>query len=344
MQNQYYTPPQLNNPTPVNQAYQQHLYFKNKRRKERNELIATGLIIGGTIVASLVIQVIIVTILQRTDYYSLYETSSLFQNAFNIIAVDVFSLVIPYFFMSLILKKRYTGDLIPREKIGKLPAFAWICIGMGCCVGANYVTAVVIEIFKQFGYELTQTELLEPSSPIECAAIVFSTALAPALCEEFAMRCCALGALKKYGKGFAVVAVSIVFGLIHGNVIQFVFAFILGLIFGYITIKTDSVIPAMFIHGFNNGISVLSDVLKYSAGEKASEYVGPVCYITWLCLAAWGIVYLVFFKKEFKKQPRKLREPYALSFGAKLLCLLPGFFVPILILIAITAQTVVPIK
>lgn len=49
------------------------------------------------------------------------------------------------------------------------------------------------------------------------------------------MRCCALGIVKKYGKAFGVVAVSIVFGLIHGNIIQFIFATLVGLILGYVT-------------------------------------------------------------------------------------------------------------
>ena len=344
MQNSYYYQPSEYNQAALQQAYQQHLYFQNKRKKEIKEIIITGLIIGGTIVASLMIQTAFGLAVLAGKWATLYNESSLFQNTFNIVAVDIFSLIIPYFIMSLILKRRYQGDLIPREKIGKLPAFAWISLGMGCCVGANYITAFVIALFKQFGYKLTQTELIKPSSVIECVALVFSTALAPALCEEFAMRCCTMGAMRKYGKGFAVVAVSIVFGLIHGNVIQFVFAFILGLVFGYITIATDSVIPAMFIHGFNNGISVLNDIVKYAAGSKVSDYVGPVCYIAWLCLAGWGLTYLIFNKKLIPKREKKVREPYQLSFGVKLLCLLPGFTVPIIILVFLTIQTIVPIK
>ena len=343
MQNQFYYQPQ-GNPTPLQQAYQQQLYYKRKRKNEAHELIITGVVIGATIVASLVIQVVLGVAVMYGEWKTLFNESSLFQNAFNIIAVDIFSLIIPYFIMSRILAKRYTDDLIPRKKVGRMPAFAWVCVGMGCCVGANYITALVIEIFKQFGYELTQSEYVKPSNALECVMIVFSTMLAPALCEEFAMRCCSLGALKKYGKGFAVVAVSIVFGLIHGNVIQFVFAFLLGLVFGYITIATDSILPAMLIHGLNNGISVLNDIVVFAAGNKAAEYVGPVCYIAWLCLAGWGLVYLLFKKKLIMKKQPKLKEPYALSFGAKLLCLMPGFAVPIGILIAITSQYIVPIK
>ena len=340
MQNQfqYQISPQMQ------QAYQQQMYYQNKKQNERNKLIKTGIIIGATLIFQLIVQTVLVVFLQKSDYYATYLSSSLFQNAFNIIAVDIFSLIIPFYIMSLILKRQYTGELIPRKKLDKKDCLAWIGFGMGGCVLANYFTAFIIALFKEFGYKLTQTEYIKPSSVIECTAIVFSTALAPALCEEFAMRCCTLGALRKYGKGFAVVAVSIVFGLIHGNVIQFVFAFLMGLIFGYITIVTDSVVPAMFIHGFTNGISVLNDIITYAAGSKAAEYVSPVCYIIWLALAVWGIIYLTWNKKLIPKREKKQREPYALSFGAKLLCLLPGLFIPICILLFLTSKTIVPIN
>lgn len=340
MQNQfhYQISPQMQ------QAYQQQMYYHNKRRSEKNELIKTGIIIGATIIFQIIVQTVFVVFLQQSNYYDIYLSSSLLQNTFNIIAVDIFSLIIPFFLMSLILKKRYTGDLIPRKKLDKKESFAWIGLGMGVCVLANYITAFVIALFKQFGYQLTQSEYVKPSSVIECIAIVFSTAFAPALCEEFAMRCCTLGALRKYGKGFAVVAVSIVFGLIHGNVIQFVFAFILGIVFGYITIVTDSVVPAMFIHGFNNGISVINDIVTYAAGSKVADYISPAFYLIWLGISVWGILYLAMKNKLLPKREKKQREPYSLSFGAKLLCLLPGFFIPICMLIYLTSKTIIPIS
>ena len=332
-------------PVQMRQAYQQHMFYKNKRKSELKGIFLSGLAIGGTLIFSLIVQTFFVLLLQSSGYYTAYSQSSLFQHAFNIVAVDIFSLIIPFLLLSLILKRNYKGqDLIPRKKLTKLRMFSWISVGMMCCVGANYITSLVIALFKQFGYKLTQPDYNSPSNVIECIVIVFSTALAPALCEEFAMRCCTLGVLKKYGKGFAVFAVSVVFGLIHGNVIQFVFAFLLGLVFGYITVVTDNVIPAMFIHGFNNGISVLNDILKYATiSEKTSEYICSGIYIMWLVLGGIGLVYLIMKKELIPKRQKKLKEPYAPSFGIKVLCLLPGLFIPICILVYMTTQTVVPI-
>lgn len=95
------------------------------------------------------------------------------------------------------------------------------------------------------------------------------------------MRCCALGLLKNYGKAFGVVSVSVVFGLLHGNVIQFIFAFLVGLVLAYITIKTESIIPAMCIHALNNGMSAVSDTVNYAAGKEVNVTVGFFAFGFW---------------------------------------------------------------
>jgi membrane protease YdiL (CAAX protease family) len=207
---------------------------------------------------------------------------------------------------------------------------------------ANYVTSFIVALFKVFGYELTQSSSLDVDSPLTCIALIFSTAIVPAVCEEFAMRCCTLGALRKYGKGFSVFAVSIVFGLLHGNVIQFVFAFLVGLILAYITVRTDNVIIAMFVHGFNNGMSVLQDILGYAINENFAQNVASVVFVLWEILGILALIYLLV-KKELlpPKTPKAPKDPYALSFGTKLLCLLPGFFVPFVLLIYLSATTIV---
>jgi hypothetical protein len=216
---------------------------------------------------------------------------------------------------------------------------------MGGCLIANYVTSFVTAIFNAFGYELTQSESLGIDSPLACIALVFSTAIVPAVCEEFAMRCCTLGALRKYGKGFSVFAVSVVFGLLHGNVIQFVFAFLVGLVLGYVTVRTDNVIIAMFIHGFNNGLSVLRSILEYTISDDFATKVITAIFLMWLILSILSLIYLTVKKELLPPKTQKApKEPYALSFGTKLLCLLPGFFVPFVLLIYLTSTSIVPVS
>lgn len=340
---QYYQPPMFNMPNP--EELQRMAYYKSKRKKEINSLILTGIAIGITIIVQLLMQMLSAGAMAALGLYDVYMSSSLFQNCFNVIGVHILSLAIPFGIMALILKKNFNGaPVVPTEKTGFLKGTMWVGFGLLCCVGANYITNLVILIAKELGYELSQNELAKPDSIIACAALVVSTAIIPGIIEEFALRCCTLGVLKKYGKGFAVFAVSIVFGLIHGNIIQFIFAFLVGLILGYITIRTNNIIPAMIVHGLNNGVSVVNDIVTYAANEDVAENVAVGVYIGFMVLGVIGLIYLLV-KKELlpKRTAPQPKEPYAVSFGTKLLCLVPGFFIPFIILIYMTSQTITKI-
>ncbi len=343
----YYQPPQYIPPNMDPQYLQQMAHqaeVKRMRGKQRSGIIGLGFLLGATIIAYLIIQTVFVLILQGSSYYQTYLTSSTFQSCFNIVAVHMTSMLIPFTVMALILKKNWVGPLVPLEKVGKFKTCAWVALGMGCCMVANMLTNLLVEVCKKGGYELTQPEILDIDSPLACVALIVSTAVVPAIFEEYGFRCCALGIMRKYGNAFAVIATSVMFGLVHGNVIQFVFAFMLGLVFGYITIKTNSVLPAMLIHGLNNGISVVQDILKYTSGGKVSETVVSVIMYTWMALAVAALVYFIY-KKEFKRTvPKQPKEEYELSLGAKLACLLPGLAIPFGILIFLTSQYVTKIK
>ena len=342
MQNNPFYPPQPPYApiTPNVQELQRMAYYQEKRRKERNEIIRTGMVLGATIIAFIFMQFAAIAVLAALGLRDNYEASSTFQNAFNVLAVHLAAITVPFALMALLLKSRWQSPLVPTAKLGFGKTLAWICFGMGGCMLASYLANLVIMLFKACGYQLTQTELSKPDSVFACVMIVVSTAIIPAICEEFAFRCCTLSVLKKYGKGFAVVAVSVVFGLIHGNVIQFVFAFLVGLVLGYITIVTDSVVPAMFIHGFNNSLSVVNDIVTYGAGAAKAEKVLTVLYIFWIATAVIACVYLAITKQLRYKPEPKQKEPYALAFGEKLAALLPGLALPFLILIWMTVKTI----
>ncbi len=342
-QQQVYFNPNFNRPPVISEEMRRQIELNNKKRSEKSALIKDGVLFGATIIATLLIQVILVLALGKTQYYSLFDSSCIFQNSFNVLAVHIASMLIPYSILALILKKRFVSPLIPAKKIKAVKTCAWVSFGMGLCIGANYVTNGVIELFKAWGYKLTQTEYEKPDSALAVLVVLVATAIVPAIIEEFAFRCSVMGILRGRGKFFAVLASSIIFGLMHGNVIQFVFALLVGLVLGYITLATDSVIPAMLVHGFNNGLSVISDACTYFFSSKAADYVTGAIMIIWIILAVWGTVYLLM-KKELIVKNDEGGEKTALSFGAKLLCLLPGLALPLIILIVLTAQTVVPIK
>lgn len=302
-------------------------YYMEKARFERKQIRHLGNIFGIVMSAFVLLQLVCVFLLSVFGLEELYNNSALFQTCFGIVVVDLICLVIPFGLMAYFNRKKYKTDIIPTKKVTPKYMYLWVTFGMFCCIAANYVVGIVVTVFQALGHDPFQYEVPEPDSLITSIAIAVGTAVMPALCEEFAMRCCGLGLLRQHGKAFGVIAVSIVFGLMHANLIQFVFATIVGLILGYVTVKTDSIVPAVLIHLINNGMSVVSSITEHFAGVK-TEDITVWFFVLWLVLG--GISALILgIKGCFKRNEKKVFEPFQNSTGKKLAAF---FFVPGMIL------------
>ena len=317
--------------------------IENSKKQQRKELIKIGFAVGTAIILYIILQSIAVLLLNVFGLMDAYNSSTMVKYAFNIIGVHLFSMMIPFGLPALCFKKNFVAPLVPVKKVKGKDAVAWIAFGMGVCLMSNIIVNMIIQMSKNvFGYELSQNDYGGPNDWLTCLVIVVSTAIIPAICEEFAFRCCTLGILRKYGKGFAVFTVSIVFGLIHGNVIQFVFAFLVGALLGYITIKTDNVIIAMCVHGFNNGMSVVKDVATFAFNENTATIISNCIFYLWGIASIIALIYLVR-RHAFKSDKPAVKNPADNSFGVKAACLIPGLIVPFAILLYFTSQYVTKI-
>ena len=303
------------------------LILVEKSKQERKQIRKLGNIFGLVLTAFIGIQFVCVILLQISGFYDVYENSALFQTCFNIVVVDLLCIVIPFGILALTNKNNYQQDLIPTEKISAKSCYLWVTFGMLCCILANYVVSIMVVIFKAFGHDPLQIDTPEPTNFVTSVAIAIGTAVMPALCEEFAMRCCGLGLLKKHGKAFGVVAISIVFGLMHGNIIQFVFATLIGLILGYVTIKTNSIVPAVLIHLFNNSMSVVSSIAEHFS-EATADNVTKWFFVLWVFLGVVSAV-LLAVKGSFKRTSKQY-EPFQNSTGKKVFSFfcVPGMILP----------------
>jgi membrane protease YdiL (CAAX protease family) len=77
------------------------------------------------------------------------------------------------------------------------------------------------------------------------------------------------GFLNRYKPGKAIFWSALLFGLFHMNPWQSIPAFLIGLLLGYVYLKTRSLIPVIFIHIINNSFSYLT---VYIFGEDVLSY------------------------------------------------------------------------
>lgn len=92
---------------------------------------------------------------------------------------------------------------------------------------------------------------LPPSVPAPAGRLI-----APAA-EELLFRRLLLRRLRPYGERFALVASALCFGLFHGNLNQFFYAFLLGLVLAELALSTGCLWQAVLLHALVNLLSIL---------------------------------------------------------------------------------------
>lgn len=95
---------------------------------------------------------------------------------------------------------------------------------------------------------------------------IISTAIVPAICEEYLFRGAILTNLLPYGKTTAILGSAILFGLMHQNPFQLLYTTLMGVVIGYVYVKTKSIWACMIIHFANNLITVLEEYLPILTG------------------------------------------------------------------------------
>lgn len=140
--------------------------------------------------------------------------------------------------------------------------------------------------------------------------------------EEWIFRKEIISRTRKYGEKTAIVVSALCFGLFHGNIRQFVYAFGLGLILGYIYVRTSKLWYTMLMHAlvnFNGGVVSLwmasrvdtkafqraldkggSDALLRAVEAQLGGVIIYACYaLVMLGLFIAGIVILVKERRNF---------------------------------------------
>lgn len=192
------------------------------------------------------------------------------------------------FFCCAISKEKITSLIsFTREKKESLgyiliASFAFFML-------SNYMTNLFLGNMDLIGIPVNQSSSGFEKSWINLVVYILSVAVIPAMTEEFIFRGVLLGILKKYGESFAVVTSALLFGLMHQNFVQLPFAFVGGLVFGYITIYTGSIVPAMAVHFANNLFSCIFTSLPKYIGNTPSEIIYSAAVLLSLILGVYSV-------------------------------------------------------
>ena len=109
------------------------------------------------------------------------------------------------------------------------------------------------------------------------AVSIITLALLPAICEELLMRGIILSSLKPLrSRALAVIIVGVMFGLMHGSLYRFIPTAMLGGVFSFIALETESLVLPMLFHFINNAISVVSVYRLSGTASAVSDSAATV--------------------------------------------------------------------
>lgn len=160
-----------------------------------------------------------------------------------------------------------------------------IIISIGFIIIVDELDRIVYKLFGQPEYLQELVEQLQITSIFNGFFIILTTVLVAPFVEEMLFRGYLQKVLEESWKDItkAILVTSMFFALVHFNPYWIVQIYLLGLVLGYLTWRTNSIIPGIILHGLNNGFAVALNNVEdvFSRYYNWYEHVNPL----WIFIA-----------------------------------------------------------
>ncbi len=210
-----------------------------------------------------------------------------------------------------------------------------IVIGILCFIINIAVSSLFNGILTYTGYRFGSSGVAGDYSTPNFFLDILLVAVLPAFAEEFLHRGIVLQGTKHMGFKRAIVLSSLLFGLMHFNIQQVAYAFVIGLILGFVAVVSKNIYPAMIIHFVNNFIStyidyasnrgwIFGDIFErlqnaLSAGNAIGIIVivsiSLIVVVVLLCLYVW-LLYKQSMLRKVKKAINKVYNDYSYNYDS----------------------------
>ncbi len=157
--------------------------------------------------------------------------------------------------------------------------------------------SVFVSVSGSSGMENMEMPDFIKGDPVNNILLIAYVVFIGPITEEIFFRGAVMKGFNFASRKFAIVFSSVLFALFHGNIIQGIIAFLLGIFFGYLDMKSGSLIPSVILHITNNGIATLLSYIEYKTGEELSDSL-MIIYI--ICTLLIGGICMIFLMRSLK--------------------------------------------
>lgn len=138
---------------------------------------------------------------------------------------------------------------------------------------AVFFQTIFVSILGSF-IPLNPNALPEEISQISFLWSVFFVAIVPGVCEEIMFRGTMLRAYEKLGIKKAIIITAVLFGMFHFSLINFIGPVILGIVFGIMVYKTNSIYSSMIGHALNNSVALVLNHFMMKNMDTINDMAG----------------------------------------------------------------------
>ncbi len=201
----------------------------------------------------------------------------------------------------------YILTIIPKGEVKETLRFNSVSIQ-----NIGYVTAITFLIYpfitlisyiSGLFYENVSAEILSETLSMPFFLAMLSIGIMPAITEELVLRGVFLSNFKDDKNFFYAVLNGLFFGLLHGNLSQFFFAFFIGIVFYYLVKIGNSIFLAMYAHFLINGSQVTLMYLtldETTIDTSTTDISDPLVAETILVLSVICIIFGLILFPVFK--------------------------------------------
>ena len=148
----------------------------------------------------------------------------------------------------IVLVKTVPAEKVEKRnmKAGHFVLAALMCFGLA--YASNFIGTILTTVIGMLKGGMVQNAIMNIATSINVLfAVLFMVICAP-LIEEYVFRKLIVDRTIKYGQGVAVLLSGLMFGLFHGNLNQFIYAFAIGCFLAFLYVKTGNLKITIIIH------------------------------------------------------------------------------------------------
>ena len=248
----------------------------------------------------LIISVIagVLAVILHPGYNEAQLTNLLLEWSVGLTFIRSILVVVIYYLIYTLMKKSFLNKIkatLP-DKASYLPT---IVIGASGQYATLLGLGLIMSLLPQSWLDaFNQTnEAVEGANPI--LSFITVVILAP-LFEEILCRGLILNTLRNVmPRWVAIVLSSAIFGVIHGNPIQFIYATVIGILLGYLYTKYESIIVPIICHLVFNLMSMINSYIGTEGETITTIIIGLIAYAS-VPIFIFAIVYVAIRPAKIK--------------------------------------------